>query len=122
MRSTAWLWLALVVCQATACAEDPASPAAAERGAASKAPRDARDRGSDWPAFLGPTGDSKSTERGILTRWPAEGPPLVWQLPLGTGYDMPTISAGRLFQFDRVGRFRAAAVSRKPDRQAAVDV
>jgi len=59
--------------------------------------------GSDWPIFLGPTGDSKSSERGILTKWPEAGPPLVWQLPLGTGYCMPTISAGRLFQFDRLG-------------------
>ena len=65
---------------------------------------DRRDRlrqGSDWPCFLGPSGDSKSTERGILTRWPAEGPPLVWQLKLGSGYGMPSIAAGRLYQFDR---------------------
>ena len=25
--------------------------------------------GEDWPAFLGPTADSKSLERGILTEW-----------------------------------------------------
>ncbi|HEY2892914.1 MAG TPA: PQQ-binding-like beta-propeller repeat protein [Pirellulales bacterium] len=59
--------------------------------------------GTDWPRFLGPTGDSKSSERGILTHWPAAGPPVVWQLALGTGYGMPTISNGRLFQFDRAG-------------------
>lgn len=58
-------------------------------------------QGSDWPSFLGATGDSKSTETGILTHWPAGGPPLVWQLSLGTGYCMPTVRAGRLFQFDR---------------------
>ncbi len=56
---------------------------------------------ADWPAFLGPTYDSKSTETGILTRWPAAGPPLVWKLELGTGYGAPTVAAGRLFQFDR---------------------
>jgi outer membrane protein assembly factor BamB len=59
--------------------------------------------GSDWPAFLGPTGDSKSTETGILTRWPAAGPKLLWHQPLGTSYGAPTISEGRLFQFDRFG-------------------
>src|SRR5689334_1870316 len=64
-------------------------------------PPSAQSAGSDWPCFLGPTGDSKSTERGILTHWPADGPPLVWQLGLGTGYCMPVISDGRLFQFDR---------------------
>ena len=60
-----------------------------------------RTAGEDWPRFLGPTGDNKSSERGILTAWPAAGPPIVWQLPLGTGYGSPTISQGRLFQFDR---------------------
>jgi outer membrane protein assembly factor BamB len=62
-----------------------------------------RHTGDDWPAFLGPTGDSKSRERGIITRWPAEGPKLVWKRRLGGGYCMPTISRGRLFQFERQG-------------------
>ncbi len=38
-----------------------------------------------------------------MTWWPDEGPPLIWQLKLGTGLCMPTIRSGRLFQFDRVG-------------------
>ena len=71
---------------------------AAEPDARASAPA-----GSDWPCFLGPTGDSKSSERGILAEWPAEGPPLVWQLELGTGYCMPVVAAGRLYQFDRIG-------------------
>jgi outer membrane protein assembly factor BamB len=70
--------------------------------------------GSDWPCFLGPTADSKSTETGILTRWPTAGPPLVWQLELGSGYCMPTIADGRLFQFDRVeGSARLRALDRR---------
>ncbi len=59
--------------------------------------------GTDWPGFLGPTADSKSTETGILTRWPDDGPPVVWTMRLGTGYCMPAIAAGRLYQLDRVG-------------------
>ena len=62
-----------------------------------------RTKGVDWPVFLGPSGNSKSPETGILTRWPATGPKLVWQRPLGTSYGAPTISRGRLFQFDRFG-------------------
>ncbi len=62
-----------------------------------------RKGGSDWPGFLGPTGDSVSTEKGILTSWPKEGPKVVWQKKLGKGYATPTISRGRLFLFDRVG-------------------
>ena len=29
-----------------------------------------RKKGVDWPRFLGPTGNSLSTETGILTKWP----------------------------------------------------
>src|SRR5688572_12225301 len=60
-----------------------------------------RKQGSDWPTFLGPTGDSKSPEKGILTKWRTGIPRIVWQQKLGTGYGAPTISRGRLFQFDR---------------------
>src|SRR5262245_60758151 len=45
-----------------------------------------RKQGVDWPVFLGPTGDSKSTERGILTKWPRKGLPIVWQQRTGVGY------------------------------------
>ncbi|HZV05439.1 MAG TPA: PQQ-binding-like beta-propeller repeat protein [Gemmataceae bacterium] len=68
-------------------------------------PKDLRTRksGSDWPTFLGPTGDSISTEKGILTTWPKAGPRIVWQRSVGEGYCMPAISRGRLFLFDRAG-------------------
>lgn len=59
--------------------------------------------GEDWPCFLGPTHDGKSAEGGLATPWPADGPPVVWSCPLGTGYGAPTISRGRLFLFDRHG-------------------
>lgn len=67
-------------------------------------PPDLRTRlaGQDWPCFLGPTGDSKSTEKGLLAPWPAHGPPIVWQRPIDTGYGMPSVSRGRLFQFERI--------------------
>ena len=62
-----------------------------------------RKQGEDWPVFLGPTGDSKSSERGIITKWPRQGLPIVWQQRTGVGYGMPAISRGRLFQFARFG-------------------
>jgi outer membrane protein assembly factor BamB len=67
-------------------------------------PPDLRTRkaGSDWPGFLGPTGDSVSAEKGILTPWPKAGPRVVWHRRLGTGYGVPSVSRGRLFVFDRV--------------------
>ncbi len=63
-----------------------------------------RKQGVDWPRFLGPTGDSKSPEHGILSKWPEAGPRLVWHTKVGSGYSMPVVSRGRLFMFDRLGR------------------
>lgn len=62
-----------------------------------------RKAGADWPAFLGPNRDGVSSERGILTRWPAEGPRIVWQRALGMSFGAPSIARGRLFHFDRFG-------------------
>jgi len=58
---------------------------------------------SDWPDFLGPDRNGKSAERGLPTKWPAAGPPIVWQTRIGTGYAAPAISDGRLFHFARFG-------------------
>src|SRR5687767_10458007 len=57
----------------------------------------------DWPGFLGPTRNGKSTERGLPAVWPAGGPAVVWRTDIGTGYAAPAISAGRLFHFARFG-------------------
>ena len=87
------------------CAEDSAEAPTANKAAARQtAVADLRTRkdGVDWPQFLGPSGDSKSPELGIQTEWPAAGPRIVWQRALGEGYGMPSISMGRLFQFDRI--------------------
>lgn len=78
-------------------------PTAGSGTAAPVADLRTRKFGVDWPSFLGPAGDSKSPERGILTKWPQQGPRLVWQSRVGTGYGMPAISRGRLFEFDRYG-------------------
>jgi len=105
-RHIAFTLAAWIMLLGTACAGE-AKPAPAKPAGKAAA------RGSDWPCFLGPTGDSKSTETGILTQWPADGPPLMWKLELGTGYGMPTIADGRLFQFDRAGdEARLRAVDR----------
>src|SRR5260370_14051178 len=68
-------------------------------------PADLRTRksGADWPHFLGPTGDSISTEKGILSPWPNDGLKIVWHRDLGTGYGPPAVSRGRIFYADRLG-------------------
>src|SRR5262245_24540836 len=59
----------------------PRAPASVPVAAPAALPKDLRTRqtGDDWPTFLGPTGDSKSSEKGILTQWPKAGPRIVWQ-------------------------------------------
>ena len=57
--------------------------------------------GVDWPCFLGPNGDGKSPETGILTQWGDHGPPVVWHRKLGTGYGMGAVCGGRFYHFDR---------------------
>ncbi len=61
-----------------------------------------REASHDWPGFLGPTGNSVSTETGILSPWPENGPKILWHKELGIGYAMPSISQGRIFVFDRI--------------------
>ncbi|MCP3981242.1 MAG: PQQ-binding-like beta-propeller repeat protein [bacterium] len=62
-----------------------------------------RRAGTDWPGFLGPTGDGVSSETGLLERVPEQGPRIVWQHEAGEGYGAPSIADGRLYLFDRVG-------------------
>ena len=56
--------------------------------------------GTDWPGFLGPTGDGKSPERGIRKDWNQNPLRIVWDRPLIQSYGICTVSKGRVFQFD----------------------
>lgn len=81
----------------------PVAVVPAEETQVEAAPLSTRKSGSDWPGFLGPTGDSVSTEKGIIKPWPESGLRIVWQKQVGVGYAMPSMSQGRLFHFDRHG-------------------
>lgn len=41
---------------------------------------------ADWPHWRGPDGDGISKETGWKATWPVEGPKIVWQRNVGTGY------------------------------------
>ena len=47
---------------------------------------------ADWPQWLGPKRDGVWNEGGILTRFPKEGPKLLWASPLSGGYAGPAIA------------------------------
>jgi len=81
-----------------------ADEVAANTASATEVPNLAlRQRGFDWPDFLGPHRDGKSTESGILTKWRPSGLPIVWSKRLGEGYGIGSIYRGRYFQVGRFG-------------------
>lgn len=51
----------------------------------------------DWPQFLGPDRNGISAETGLLTAWPAEGPPEVWRVPGGVGMSGLAIKGARAY-------------------------
>jgi outer membrane protein assembly factor BamB len=68
-------------------------------------PQEDRPRGSDiqgmWPWFRGSNYDAIWTETVDLAEsWPETGPPVVWELPLGSGYAGPAVFGDRMYIMD----------------------
>lgn len=57
---------------------------------------------SDWPCFLGPRGDNTSAENGLLESWPSNGPPVLWEKSVGTGYSAPSVRGSWLVLHHRL--------------------
>jgi outer membrane protein assembly factor BamB len=58
----------------------------------------------DWPQWRGPLRDAKSTETGLLQKWPEGGPKLLWSAKdvngkkcVGTGWSSVSVANGRIF-------------------------
>jgi outer membrane protein assembly factor BamB len=59
---------------------------------------------ADWPRFLGPKGDSISTEKGINKDWTAKPPQELWRLPLtDEGFSGPAVVGKVLYIIDHKG-------------------
>jgi len=56
---------------------------------------------SDWPQHLGPDRNAVSSEKGLLRSWPADGPKVLWTVPLGEGFGGPAVSEGKVYVYDR---------------------
>ena len=53
---------------------------------------------SDWPQFHGPNRDNKSTDTGLLKKWPLGGPRRVWMATgIGEGYSTVAIVGTRIY-------------------------
>lgn len=60
--------------------------------------------GEDWPQFRGLHRDGKSSERGLIKQWPADGPRLLWSSAgLGRGYSSAAVAGGMIFTTGMVG-------------------
>lgn len=58
---------------------------------------------TDWPQIGGPDRNNISTETGLLDKWPADGPQVLWKLPLGVGFGAAAVRDGEVYVLDRVG-------------------
>jgi outer membrane protein assembly factor BamB len=59
-------------------------------------------RGDDWPQWQGPQRNGEWRESGILRKFPANGPVVLWRAPIGPGYSGPAVANGRVFVCDRI--------------------
>lgn len=58
--------------------------------------------GEDWPQFLGPRANGTSLETGLLEKWPKEGPPMLWEKAIGSGYSAPSVRENLLILHHRL--------------------
>jgi outer membrane protein assembly factor BamB len=57
----------------------------------------------DWPQILGPTRNGIAVGEKLLAPWPAAGPKVEWQFPVGRGYAGLAVAGGKAIVFDRHG-------------------
>jgi outer membrane protein assembly factor BamB len=56
---------------------------------------------ADWPSIYGPSRNNTSDQKGLLRSWPAEGPKVLWTVPVNAGFGGPAIKNGQVFLLDR---------------------
>lgn len=56
----------------------------------------------DWPQWMGPKRDNVWREQGLLDKFPAGGPPVVWRAPIAGGYAGPAVVGDRLYVTDYI--------------------
>jgi outer membrane protein assembly factor BamB len=59
-------------------------------------------RGDDWPQWLGPQRDGVWREQGLIERFPAGGPKILWRAPVAYGYAGPAVVGDKVFVTDHL--------------------
>ncbi len=54
----------------------------------------------DWPQWLGAEGDSRWEQAGLVEKFPAGGPKVVWRAPVANGYSGPAVAGGKVYVMD----------------------
>jgi outer membrane protein assembly factor BamB len=58
--------------------------------------------GGDWPQILGPHRDGRAEGESLADSWPAAGPKVIWERPVGRGYAGVAVVGERGVLFHRV--------------------
>ena len=72
----------------------------------------------DWPQILGEQRNGIASSEKLAESWPATGPQVVWNRPIGSGFAGVAVADGRVFIFDRQGnQERVTAVTAGTGKQ-----
>src|ERR1035437_3505208 len=55
----------------------------------------------DWQDWRGPHRDGKWSETGIIQKFESSGIKIKWSVPIGSGYNGPSVSEGKVYVMDR---------------------
>jgi outer membrane protein assembly factor BamB len=58
-------------------------------------------KADDWPDWRGLHRDGTWTESGIIQKFESTGVKIKWRVPIGAGYNGPTVSEGKVYIMDR---------------------
>ncbi len=58
-------------------------------------------RADDWPQWMGAKMDGVWYEPGMVDAFPADGPEVLWRVPVGPGYTGPSVVGQRIYLMDR---------------------
>ena len=59
-------------------------------------------RADDWPQWMGAGRNEVWQEKGIVEKFPAGGPKILWRAPISGGYSGPAVAGGKVFVTDYV--------------------
>ena len=60
-------------------------------------------KAADWPNWRGAGYNGISRETGWLTKWPEDGPEVLWEASIGIGFSSITVSNGRAYAMGNIG-------------------